>query len=140
MAQGEIDIAAAYSQYTEDVKKKIRKAARNIGGEMLNEIVSKSPVRQIRDGYKVPQGVTPGEYKAGWVKTVKNTGTGVRVIVHNKKYQLVHLQELKHATGKNGVNRGSYPKGGNDVIGSVRAANKKYSDKFNDEIEKILKE
>lgn len=137
----DIDIAAAYSKYTEDVKKKIGKAARDNGGKMLDEIVSKSPVRRVQSGHKVPKNANPGEYKAGWIKTVKNTGTGVRVIVRNKKYQLVHLQELPHKTGKESGNRGAYPAGGqNDVIGSVRAANKKYSDKLNDEIQKILEE
>ena len=137
----EIDIAAAFSRYTEDVQKKIRKSARSIGSEMLDEIVSGSPVRHIPPRRRIPAGVTPGEYKQSWVKTVKNTGTGIRVIVRNKKYQLVHLQELPHSTGAEGRNRGSYPAGGhNDAIGLVRAANKKYSDKLNDEIARILEE
>ena len=137
----EIDITAAYKKYTEEVKKKIGRAARDNGGRMLDEIVSKSPVRRIKSGHRIPKNANPGEYKAGWVKTVKNTGTGVRVVVHNKKYQLVHLQELTHKTGAEGKNRGTYPAGGqNDVIGSVRAANRKYSDKLNEEIQKILEE
>lgn len=137
----DIDIAAAYAKYTEDVKKKIKKSARDIGGNMLNEIVSRSPVRHITDGWRIPKNAKPGEYKAGWVKTVKSTGTGVRVVVHNKIYQIVHLQELEHKTGKEGGNRGTYPKAGqNNVIGSIRNANKKYSDKLNEEIQKILEE
>lgn len=137
----EIDIVAAYKNYTADVKKKISKAARKNGGLMLDEIVLKSPVRRVPNGHKVPKNANPGEYKAGWAKTVKNTETGVRVIVHNKLPGLVPLQELPHKTGAEGKNRGAYPASGqNDVIGSVRAANKKYSDKLNDEIEKILKE
>lgn len=137
----EIDIAAAFSRYTEEVQKKIRKAARNIGNEMLEEIVSGSPVRQIPPRRRTPPGVNPGEYKQSWIKTVKNSGTGIRVIVRNKKYQLVHLQELPHKTGAEGRNRGTYPAGGqNDAIGLVRAANKKYSDKLNDEIARILEE
>lgn len=137
----DIDIVAAYKQYTADVQKKIMRAAGNLGKQMLEDIVSKSPVRQVKAGRKIPKNANPGEYKAGWIKSAKKTDTGVRVIVHNKNYRLVHLQELKHKTGEEGGNRGNYPKSGtNAVIGTVRAANKKYSDKMNAEIEKILKE
>lgn len=137
----EIDIAAAYAKYTEEVKKKIGRAVRDNGGRMRDKNISNSPVRRIKSGHRIPKNANPGEYKAGWVMTVKNTGTCVRAIVHNKIYKIVHLQELEHKTGKENVNRGAYPAGGqNDVIGSIRAANRKYSDKLNEEIQKILEE
>lgn len=121
-----IDIVAAYSQYTKEVQNEITTCTQNFGGMMLEEIASGYPN-------------IGGGAKKGWVKTVKKNSAGVRIIVHNKAYQLVHLQELPHNTGAEGKNRGDYPKGGqNDVIGTVRAANKKYSDKLNDEIQRIL--
>ena len=134
-----IDIPAAFEKYTGDVKKEIRKAIRNNGSNMLNEIVDDSPVRQIVEGRRIPSNVEPGKYKRSWKKTVKNTSDSTRIIVHNEEYRLPHLQELKHKTGKEGGHRGAYPGNGQtEVIGSIRAANKKYSDKLNEEIQKIL--
>lgn len=137
--KAEIDIAGAFTKYTADVKKKIGKAIRKRGNEMLDEIVNKSPVRKdIPRRSKRRFDIHPGEYKRGWVKTMKNTDTGVRVIVHNKLYRLPHLQELPHKTGHSaGI---TYPKGNDSAVGVIRAANKKFSDKLNADIEEILKE
>ncbi len=135
----DIDIVGAFSKYTADVKKKIGKAVRKRGNELLDDIVNGSPVRkELPRHSKRRFDIHPGEYKRSWVKTMKKTETGVRVVVHNKMYGLPHLQELPHRTG--GSADETYPKGSNGAVGAIRAANKKFSDRLNKDIEDILNE
>ncbi|MDE5570297.1 MAG: hypothetical protein K2I82_06545 [Ruminococcus sp.] len=80
----------ACTTYTDDVKQKVHKGIRKISREAKAEVVAKSPkgkVNLTRD-YK--------HYKDGWTTSTKESNGVYTAMVHNKKYQLVHLLELGH--------------------------------------------
>lgn len=137
MAYEGIDLVGQYKIYTDEIKEKVNQATKVYGKQMLAEVIKESPVRK---GNKIkPNKREPGKYKAGWGGSVKTTGTRVTYTVKNKDYRLPHLLELPHHTGQTGKNRGEYDDKNNRAIGEIRKANKEYSDKLNEEIERILK-
>lgn len=124
MSDLRIDIVGAYSRYTDDVQKKIKRAVRQIGEEMRLEAIERSPVGT-------------GNYKSGWIRTIVNKNGHIKAVVRNKIYQLPHLQECPHYIGRREQGR-RYPGADGGAVGVIREINKKYSDKLNEKIEEII--
>lgn len=78
--------------YTEEVQKTLENGLKKIGRETAAEVKSLSPVYEGNS-----KRLEKGKYQKGWTSKFEKTGHGsIKVTVHNKKYQLVHLLELGH--------------------------------------------
>ena len=146
----EIELVAAYRQYTDDVAKKIEAAERRLGKEMLEEIKEKTPVgshtyKGLKHRYRRTERRVPGQMRKDWKLKVTKRDGGLSVKAHAGKgpdsdrispsavYSsgLVHLLDLGHRMPRGGEYRGS---------GFVTDIQKKYREKLHAEIERILSE
>lgn len=89
-------------------KDKIIKGVKKIARESKNEIEVSSPVSQTKydgntDNYKGSKRFAQDNskhYKESWTTTTVQENGNITIIVHNKKWQLVHLLENGHLTRK----------------------------------------
>lgn len=86
-------------KYTEEVREKAENGLKEIGRETLAEVKSLSPVYEGKS-----RKLTKGKYKKSWILSVNQTRGTLKITVHNKQYQLVHLLELGHLL-KDGTGR-----------------------------------
>lgn len=125
----------AVQTYTEDIRAKLDEELERIGKEAVKEIRALSPK-------------LTGKYRRGWTYTVKRERGTIKVIIHNKLYQLVHLIELGHLS-KNGTGRitsiprsykntGNVLRNGEMVPPIVHVATVQQN--VNERVEKLLKE
>ena len=133
----DIDLAAAYRQYSDDVAKKIEAAERRLGKEMLEEIKEKTPVgshtyKGLKHRYRRTERRVPGQMRKDWKLKVTKRDGGVSVKAYaGNSSGLVHLLDLGHRMPRGGVYGGS---------GFVTDIQKKYREKLHAEIERILSE
>lgn len=91
----------AFAEYSEEFKETLDEKLTQIGKEAVKEVKKLSPVytgtvRNLKNGPKTYMKKTPEKYKKGWrYSVIKNRGA-IRVIVHNKHYQITHLLEKPH--------------------------------------------
>lgn len=84
-------LVEAFSEYSEEFKETLDGKLEIIGKEALKEVKKLSPV-YTGDSKKIKK----GKYRGGWrYEILKNRGA-VKVVVHNKHYQLTHLLEKPH--------------------------------------------
>ena len=100
------------------------------------EIAAKETARKAVSELKR---VSPGEFARMWRHSAKKSGrVFYQETIHNKKYQLTHLLEKPHKTGKG---NGQYPKkkgSSTDHTGKIARVEKKYVDAFIRILEKKL--
>ena len=98
-------IIVGFRQYSAEKSAQIKKETAKIARQVKDEIISKSPVRQVRAPTRNRQTRRvalnprrqPGTYKAGWTTQKQELGQRFTVKIYNKtNYQLVHLLELGH--------------------------------------------
>lgn len=124
----EFDLTAALSgvlnKYSKQIREEISDLIDETGTEMLKEIKENSPVGEGRKR---------GSYKKGWkMKIEKSALNGKTVTIYNKTdYQLTHLLEKSHLT-RDGTSR-TTPKP------HIKPAEEKYTEKFVEGVEKIIK-
>ena len=89
------EISKALEDYSDLVNEEVKKVAREVAKEAVEELKSTSPVGK---------GSKKGHYKNGWrAKVVSETANTINVTVHNaKKPGLAHLLEYGHAKSKGG--------------------------------------
>ena len=89
------EISKALEDYSDLVNEEVKKVAREVAKEAVEELKSTSPVGK---------GSKKGHYKNGWrAKVVSETANTINVTVHNaKKPALAHLLEYGHAKRKGG--------------------------------------
>lgn len=115
-------VAKELSEYSQDVNDKLKDEVKQVAKECRDEIAQNSPVRT-------------GKYKKGWKTDVEYEGKDdIRVIVHNKKYQITHFLEYGHR-GKGGILKGS-------AEGSphIRPAEQHAAEKLQRKVKVIVKE
>ena len=148
------------TQYTTEKEKEINKAALNIQKDMLNEVISQSPVQDyqhnggvrrrliVRRMGKTPakwgsweDRFSPGKLRAGWIKsTMKPKAKNQKIFaVRNKALpHLVHLVNFKHAHYAHGIYTGEI--NGNEKNPEfVTKVQDKGIERFGKEIENIIK-
>ena len=100
------------------------------------EIAAKDTARKAVSELKR---VSPGEFARMWRHSAEKSGrVFYQETIHNKKYQLTHLLEKPHKTGKG---NGQYPKkkgSSTDHTGKIERVEKKYVDAFIRILEKKL--
>ena len=109
-------------------------------GDAVYDIVKDTAKAVARQAVSELRQTTPGEIAKTWRQTAHVTRKlSYRVTVYNTNYRLPHLLEYEHVTGpKSG---GYYPahKGSSkDHTGKIRAVEKKYSQKFYNDLVKKL--
>lgn len=117
----------------EDLEKAVMKALAEYGDEASDklEAMCKGAARETRSELKA-SAPTGGEYARGWSQRMVGSGAyKSTAVVFNRKYQLVHLLEKPHATGR--YKRGSYPKHV-DYTGTVERIEKQKVDEFYQEV------
>lgn len=111
-------------EYGDDVYKIVEEEAKDIARKATSELRQKSP----------------GKYARMWRHSAeKNRKTLYRETVFNKNYQLTHLLEKPHKTGKSTSD--TYPKhrgGEHDHTGIIAEVEEKYSKEFMDRLERKL--
>ena len=113
----------------EQLEETILKALAEYGDEASEKLqtMCKESARATR---RVLKGSAPsgGEYARGWSQRMVGSGAyKSTAVVFNQKYQLVHLLEKPHATGR--YRGGSYPKHV-DYTGIVKRIEEKNSQEF----------
>lgn len=88
-------LTAAMKQYTGIISDDIETALKDVGKQTVRRVKELSPKRT-------------GAYKRGWTATIERKSGTIKVVVHNKKYQLTHLLEHGHKT-KSGGKVKAYP-------------------------------
>ena len=100
------------------------------------EIAAKDTARKATSELKR---VSPGEFARMWRHSAKKSGrVFYQETIHNKKYQLTHLLEKPHKTGKG---NGQYPKkkgSSTDHTGRIERVEKKAIKEFLSILEKKL--
>ena len=98
-------IIDGFRQYSAEKSADIKKETTKIARQVKEEIISNSPVQQVRTPTQrrrtrrvaLNPRRQPGAYKAGWTTEKKEQGQRLTVRIYNKtNYQLVHLLELGH--------------------------------------------
>lgn len=93
--------------------------------------ITKSTARQTTSALKANS--AGGKFAKGWTHKAQKGGSwGVNQVVYNREYQLVHLQEKPHTTGK-GANASHYPKHV-DYTGRIAEVEEKYTQQFMEEV------
>ena len=89
------EIAKALEEYSGLVNTEVKKIAKEVAKEAVEELKNTSPVGK---------GSRKGHYKNGWrAKVVSETANAINITVHNaKKPGLAHLLEYGHAKKKGG--------------------------------------
>lgn len=83
-------IIAEMEAYSAEVTGTVKKAAKEVGKEMLKDVKKNSPEKT-------------GRYAAGWKNTTVENGAGISVTAHNKDcYNMTHLLENGHANRDGG--------------------------------------
>ena len=106
-------------------------------GDQANEkmsVITKDVSRQAVSALKssAPSG---GDYARGWShRAVKHSSLNTGEVVFNRKYQLTHLLEKPHATGR--YKGGHYPSN-KDYTGNIARVEEEYVAKYLDEVMKL---
>jgi len=104
-------IVDGFRQYSAEKSEQIKKETAKIGREIKGEIISNSPVREVRTPTRqrrawrraLNPNRQPGAYKAGWTTQKIEQGQRLTVRVYNRtNYQIAHLLELGH-NNRNGT-------------------------------------
>lgn len=117
----------------EEIEKAVMKALAQYGNEASEMIegLCKASARETRRELK-GSAPTGGEYAKGWSQRMVGSGAyKSSAVVYNRKYQLVHLLEKPHATGR--YKGGSYPKKV-DYTGTIERIEKDNTEKFYQEV------
>lgn len=117
----------------EDLEKAVMKALGEYGDKASEKIeeMCKGAARATRKDLK-GSAPTGGEYAKGWSQRMAGSGAyKTTSVVYNRKYQLVHLLENPHATGR--YKGGSYPKNV-DYTGTVERIEQKNVNEFYQEV------
>lgn len=119
----------------EDLEKAVMKALGEYGDKASEKIeeMCKGAARATRKDLK-GSAPTGGEYAKGWSQRMVGSGAyKTTSVVYNRKYQLVHLLENPHATGR--YKGGKYPSGdGPDYTGTVERIEQKNVNEFYQEV------
>lgn len=78
-------------RYTDEIRQEVADGLEEIGKETLSEVKRLSPVYKGKD-----KRLTKDKYKRGWTLSATQTRGTIKITVHNKQYQLVHLLERGH--------------------------------------------
>lgn len=117
----------------EEVEKAVMKALAEYGNEASAKVESLCK-QAARDTRRELKGSAPagGDYAKGWSQRMVGSGAyKSNAVVYNRKYQLVHLLEKPHATGR--YKGGRYPKKV-DYTGTVKRIEEKNSEEFYREV------
>ena len=117
----------------EQVEKAILYALAEYGNEASEKLegIVKTTARETSRALKqsAPSG---GKYAKGWGQRMQGHGAYKKeAVVYNRLYQIVHLLENPHATGR--YKGGHYPKKV-DYTGTVERVEEEYTDKFYREV------
>lgn len=117
----------------EQVEKAILKALAEYGDEASKDLetITKTTARSASKELKssAPAG---GKYAKGWGQRAVGSGAYKKTyVVYNRLYQLVHLLEKPHSTGR--YKGGSYPKKV-DYTGTVARVEDEYTQKYYEEV------
>lgn len=115
-------VIQALAEYGDEVNEKV-------------EAITKKTARELRADLKASSSVNKGRYAAGWSNKAQKTGRyNLSQVVYNRTdYQLIHLLEYPHPTGKGG----HYPSK-RDNTGVLARAEEKYVQQYmNEVVEKL---
>lgn len=84
-------LAQKCKEYTDDVKQEVADGLEKIGKETLEEVKNASPVYAGKS-----KKIKKGAYKKGWTISKTQAKGETQIVIHNKKYYLVHLLENGH--------------------------------------------
>lgn len=79
------ELTKILSEYSELATDEVRDIITEVGTLAKNRVAEASPKAK-------------GKYKRGWTVRAEGSGTKIRIVVHNKRYQLTHLLENGHRT------------------------------------------
>ena len=117
----------------EEIEKAVMKALAEYGDKASEKVegICKESARETRRELKA-SAPTGGDYAKGWSQRMVGGGAfKTTAVVFNRKYQLVHLLEKPHATGR--YKGGSYPKKV-DYTGTVEMAEEANIQEFYQEV------
>lgn len=117
----------------EQFEKAVYKALAEYGDKVYDKTdkIAKSTARQTTSALKANS--AGGKFAKGWSRRAQKGSTfETSQIVFNREYQLVHLQEKEHDTGK-GANASHYPKHV-DYTGRIAEVEEKYTQQFMEEV------
>lgn len=83
------ELTRALEEYGKLAQDEVHSICKEVGEEAKTRVTAASPKGKRRGG---------GKYKRGWKVKIEETGSTVKVTVHNKQYQLTHLLENGHRT------------------------------------------
>ncbi|MDE5620344.1 MAG: HK97 gp10 family phage protein [Ruminococcus sp.] len=121
-------------RYTDEIRQEVADGLEEIGKETLSEVKRLSPVYKGKS-----KKLTKGKYKRGWTLSATQTRGTIKITVHNKQYQLVHLLELGHLTRKGTGRTAGKGKEYSRVYKHAETAEAHAEEKVNALLERIVK-
>ena len=83
------ELTKSLTEYGKLAQHEVHDILESVGDEAKSRVISASPKGKQRGS---------GKYKRGWNVKIEESGSTVRVTVHNRRYQLTHLLENGHRT------------------------------------------